>query len=168
MKKLAMLALLLTLTLSARAQFEQGKWRFATALTGLDFQHETDIDRTSFGLEVSGGAFVADNTALLVHLGAMWNQGELERDVYSAGVGMRYYFDQVGIFVGANVNLDRYMYDNEWEWYGYEDDTKFSFGVEVGYAFFLSRTVTLEPSIYWNVDKDRSRYGLDIAFGFYF
>ena len=35
------------------------------------------------------------------------------------------------------------------------DDTKFSFGLEAGYAFFLTRTVTIEPAAYWNRSEER-------------
>ena len=48
------------------------------------------------------------------------------------------------------------------------DDTKFSFGLEAGYAFFLTRTVTIEPAAYWNINDDRSKFGLKVGFGFYF
>ena len=44
-------------------------------------------------------------------------------------------------------------------------------GAEVGYAFFLSRTVTVEPAMYYNqslTDQDYSKFGVKIGFGFYF
>ena len=105
---------------------------------------------------------MADNLALLVRGGLSCNEGaEANIDVYSLGVGGRYYFSQVGIFLGANVNVDRF--DGETV-----DDTKFSFGMEAGYAFFLSRTVTLEPAVYWNINNDRSKFGLKLGFGLYF
>lgn len=102
-----------------------------------------------------------DNVALLVHAGAAWNNGGSDTDVYTLGVGGRYYFSNIGIYLGADVNVDR------WDW-GTSDDTKFSFGAEAGYAFFLTRTVTLEPAVYWNVNSDRSVFGLKVGFGFYF
>ena len=44
-------------------------------------------------------------------------------------------------------------------------------GVEVGYAFFISRTVTIEPSVYYQQSfKDHSEYskiGLRVGFGIY-
>ena len=80
---------------------------------------------------------------------------------YTLGVGGRYYFSKIGLYLGADVNVDR------WD-RGTSDDTKFSFGAEAGYAFFLSRTVTLEPAVYWNVNGDRSVFGLKVGFGFYF
>ena len=44
------------------------------------------------------------------------------------------------MYLGADVNVDR------WDWGHDLDDTKFSFGLEAGYAFFLTRTVTIEPA----------------------
>ena len=43
-------------------------------------------------------------------------------------------------------------------------------GIEAGYAYFLSRTVTIEPAVYykWRFnDGDMSRFGVKIGFGFY-
>ena len=85
-----------------------------------------------------------------------------DTDVYSLGVGGRYYFSQVGIYLGANVNVDR------WDWGEHSSDTKFSFGMEAGYAFFLSKTVALEPAVYWNINGDRSKIGLKLGFALYF
>ncbi|BDW79469.1 hypothetical protein BFINE_52640 [Bacteroides finegoldii DSM 17565] len=44
-------------------------------------------------------------------------------------------------------------------------------GIEAGYAYFLSRTVTIEPAVYykWRFDdSDNSRFGIKVGFGFYF
>ena len=43
-------------------------------------------------------------------------------------------------------------------------------GLEAGYAYFLSRTVTIEPAVYykWRFnDGDMSRFGVKVGFGFY-
>lgn len=159
MKKLMLLVCLLVASVAARAQFEKGKWIVSPSLTGLELSHDTGTDKTSFGLEVKGGAFLIDNVALLVNGAAKWNENGA--DIYSLGVGGRYYFSNVGVFLGANVNVDRYDWGNL-------DDTKFSFGMEAGYAFFLSRTVTIEPAAYWNVNGDRSKFGVKVGFGLYF
>lgn len=161
MKKLALLVCLLVVTVAAQAQFEKGKWIVNPSITGLELSHDTGADRTTFGLEAKGGAFLIDNVALLVHAGASWNTGGSDIDVYSLGVGGRYYISNVGVYLGADINVDR------WAWSG-DDDTKFSFGLEAGYAFFLSRTVTIEPAAYWNINDDRSKFGLKVGFGFYF
>lgn len=161
MKKLALLVCLLVATVAAQAQFEKGKWILNPSISGLELSHDTGTDETSFGLEVKGGAFLLDNVALLVHAGAQWNAAGSDLNIYTLGVGARYYFSKVGLYLGADVNVDR------WDWDGI-DDTKFSFGAEAGYAFFLSKTVTLEPAVFWNVDSDRSKFGLKVGFGFYF
>ncbi len=162
MKKLLLLLCLLASVVTAQAQFEKGKWIVNPSVTGLGLSYDTQVDKASFGLDVNGGVFMADNLALLVRAGLSCNEGaDADTDVYSLGVGGRYYFSQVGIFLGANVNVDRF--DGEMV-----DDTKFSFGMEAGYAFFLSRTVTLEPALYWNINNDRSKFGLKLGFGLYF
>ena len=162
MRKLALLVCLLVATVTAQAQFEKGKWIVNPSITGLELSHDTGTDKTSFGFEAHGGAFLLDNVALLIHAGANWNQGGSDLDLYSLGVGGRYYISSVGVYLGANVNVDR------WDWGKDHDDTKFSLGLEAGYAFFLSKTVTLEPAVYWNINDDRSRLGLKVGFGFYF
>ena len=161
MKKLVLFVCLLVATVAAQAQFEKGKWIVNPSISGLGLSHNTDTDKTSFAIEAKGGAFLLDNVALLVHAGAAWNNGGSDTDVYTLGVGGRYYVSNIGIYLGADVNVDR------WDW-GTSDDTKFSFGAEAGYAFFLTRTVTLEPAVYWNVNSDRSVFGLKVGFGFYF
>ena len=161
MKKLTLILCLLVSTLAAHAQFEKGKWIVNPSITGLGFSYDTGLDKAAFGLEVNGGAFVMDNLAVLVHAGASWNDRSSDTDIYTLGAGGRYYFDQVGIFAGCNVNMDR------WKGKGW-DDTKVSFGMEVGYAFFLSKTVTIEPAACWNVNGDRSKFGVKVGFGLYF
>jgi hypothetical protein len=161
MKKIILSICMIVVAVTAHAQFEQGKWLVNPSLTGLDLSYDSGTDKTSFGFEAKGGTFLIDNFALLVHAGASWNSGGSDIDIYSMGVGGRYYLDQVGVFLGADVNIDR------WEWTG-DDDSKISFGLEAGYAYFLSRTVTIEPAVYWNVNSDRSKLGVKIGFGFYF
>ena len=156
MKKLLIVMCLLTVTIVARAQFEKGTWLVNPALSGLNLSYNTGSESANFGFEVKGGAFLVDNVALLVNAKANWAKGT---DIYRLGVGGRYYFNNVGVFVGAKVNLTRYA-DGL-------DMTRFGFGAEAGYAFFLSKSVTLEPAIYWDINKDRSDFGLQLGFGIY-
>ena len=162
MKKILLLLCLVLATTAAQAQFEKGKWLVNPAVTGLDLTYDTESKKASFGFQAQGGAFLADNIALLINAGAGWNQGDAFRDQYFIGVGGRYYFEQVGVYAGANLNLERYTWDKA------ADRTNLTFGLEVGYAFFLSKSVALEPAVYWNVNADRSRLGLKLGFGFYF
>lgn len=158
MKKLMLLLCLMLATVGAQAQFEKGKWTFNTSVTGLNFLYNTDEKDASFGLGAKGGAFLADNVALLVGLGAQWQPGP---DFYTASVGARYYFDRIGVYLGAEANLKSYSGEHI-------DYTRVGFGAEVGYAFFLSRSVTLEPAVYCDVNKDRALVGLKLGFGIYF
>ncbi len=159
MKKLALFVCLLVVTVAAQAQFEKGRWIINPSVTGLNLSYNTDSEKANFGLQAKGGAFLVDNVALLVSAGAQWRGGGT--DTYMLGVGGRYYISKVGVYLGADVNLQREDWDSG-------DKTRFGFGLEAGYAFFLSRTVTIEPAAYWNINKDRSEFGLKVGFGFYF
>lgn len=163
MKKIALMVCLLVATVAAQAQFEKGKWFVNPSVSGLALTHDTETDKTSFGLEAQGGTFLMDNFALLIDLAGAWNALGSDVDIYSAAAGCRYYFDKVGVYVGADLGVNRYEYGGDGD-----GRTLCKFGLEAGYAFFLSRTVTIEPAVYWNVDKDRSQYGLKVGFGFYF
>lgn len=167
MKKIALLCCMLVAAVSAQAQFEKGKWIVNPSLSGLQLTHNTGADKTAFGLQAQGGTFVVDNLAVLVNLGVQWNatmnrEIPTEMDVYTAGAGLRYYFSRVGVYLGANFNVDRYDFGGD------KDETKCAFGLEAGYAFFLSRNVTIEPAAYWKVNDDWSTFGLKVGFGIYF
>lgn len=79
MKKLALFVCLLVVTVAAQAQFEKGKWILNPSITGLEFSHDTGTDKTSFGLEAKGGAFLLDNIALLVHISGCLVRAGLQR-----------------------------------------------------------------------------------------
>ena len=161
MKKVALIICLLVASLGAKAQFEQGKWIVNPSLTGLDFSY-TKNDKAKFGVGAQVGTFVAEGIALMVNAGA-----DLSKpiDIYTIGAGGRFYFNKTGIYLGAGFDLNRYRLN------GGHGDTDWGLGVEAGYAFFLSRTVTLEPAVYykWRFnDSDLSKFGIKLGFGFYF
>ena len=97
MRRLALIVCLLIGTVAAHAQFEKGKWFVNPSVTGLNFSYNTETDKAHFGLEVKGGAFLIDNVALLLDAGATWQGGGT--DVYTLGVGGRYYFNKIGVTV---------------------------------------------------------------------
>ncbi len=159
MKKLMFIFSLLLVTVVAQAQFEKGKWFVNPSVTGLNLFYNTQTEKAHFGIEANGGAFLVDNVALLLRAGAQWQGGG--SDDYILGVGGRYYFDAIGVFLGANVHMTHEVEKKN-------KRTLAGFGTEAGYAFFLSRTVTIEPAVYWDINKDRSEFGLKVGFGFYF
>ena len=69
-ENLVSLMLLVMTALSAHAQFEKEVWYVNASLTGLDLSHSKN-EGTNFGFALTGGAFVADNVAVLLNLRAI-------------------------------------------------------------------------------------------------
>lgn len=159
MKKTFLLLFALMLTITASAQFESGKTYLGASLSGLNLSYNGK-NETSFGVNAVGGKFVADDV-LVYGMAGFDHPGKDQDNSVNLGIGARYYITQNGIFLGANA---KYVHANS----SYNDLMP---GVEVGYAFFLSRTVTIEPSIYYQQSfknhSDYSTVGLRIGLGIY-
>lgn len=161
MKKILFVVGLLILSLSAQAQFEKGNWIVNPSVSGLGFSWNKNAKAT-FGFGVEGGAFIVDNVALLVEGAAEWTS---PIDAYQIGVGGRYYFEKIGIYLGAGLNATRYDFKH------FNNITDFGLKAQVGYAFFVAKNVTIEPALYYNQsfkDSDYSELGFKIGFGLYF
>lgn len=160
MKKIIMLFAALMLTLSANAQFEKDKIYVGASLSGLDLSYNGKND-LHLGVEGKLGYLVEDNWMILADAGYQHVGDDDVADEIYAGVGGRYYIVQNGLFLGANAKLIHASHD-------YNDIMP---GVEVGYAFFLSKTVTIEPSIYYQQSfknhSDYSTIGLKVGIGIY-
>lgn len=158
-KVIAMIAALF-MAVTANAQFEQGKVYLGGSLTGLNLKY-SGIDNLSLGLQAQAGYMFDDNLMLLGQVAYDHNGGKGSKNNVSFGVGGRYYIEQNGIYLGVNC---KYVHGS----HGYNDVMP---GVEVGYAFFLSRTVTVEPAIYYDQSfknhSDFSTIGLKIGLGVY-
>lgn len=148
------------MTLTASAQFEQDKVYIGGALSGFNLSY-SGLDKFNFGAQAHAGYLVEDNLMLLGTVNYQHNGNETVPDYISAGVGGRYYIVQNGIYLGANCKFV-HAYHN------YNDVMP---GIEVGYAYFLSRTVTVEPAIYYDQSlKDHSNYstiGFKLGIGVY-
>lgn len=157
MKKIAMMIAALVMTLSANAQFEQGKMYVGASMTGFDASYSGSTE-FHLGIDAKAGYFFMDNLLALGQVGYKHSGYEGASDEFNIGVGGRYYIVQNGIFLGAGA---KYVHSS-----GYND---FMPGVEVGYAFFINRTVTIEPSIYYDQSiknhSDFSTVGLRIGIG---
>lgn len=158
-KKIILLFTALLMTISANAQFEEGKLYAGASLTGLNLSYN-GANELNLGVQAKLGYMVADELMLLGNVGIQTSSSHVTPNSFSLGVGGRYYIEQNGIYLGVNA---KYIHSK-----GYND---FMPGVEVGYAFFLSRTVTLEPAIYYDQSiKDHSQYstiGLKVGIGVY-
>ena len=65
MKKLMWIVCLLVVSVTAQAQFEKGKWIVNPSVTGLGLSYSKS-EKTQFGLQAQGGAFLVDNVALML------------------------------------------------------------------------------------------------------
>ena len=161
-KKILLLALLLANCFCANAQFEQDKKYIGATLSNIDMSYNKARD-FNFGINLNGGYFIEDNVMVKANLGYT---RENKSNACNVAAGARYYFDYNGIFVGASGEV-------QWrEHTDYHDKFLLYTPVEVGYAFFINRHVTVEPSVYYklcfNEFKDHCELGFKIGFGVYF
>jgi hypothetical protein len=156
MKKIALFVVALVMSVAANAQFEKGKGYLGASLSGFDLSSQAK--HFHLGLDVKAGYLFADNLMVTGQVG--YNHLEDAKDTYQFGLGGRYYIVQNGLYLGAGA---RYKHEHE-----YDD---FMPNVNIGYAFFLSRTVTIEPELYYDFSmkdfKEYSGFGLRVGVGIY-
>lgn len=141
-----------------RLPFAKDKFYTAASLSGLGLTY-TKSEDWHLGLNAKCGYLFEDNWMVTANAGYDWFK--VGYNTFTAGAGLRYYIEQNGLFLGAGANyVHHYEFDD------------FMPTVQLGYTFFLNRTVTLEPEIYYNQSlKDHSLYsgvGFRIGFGIYF
>lgn len=150
---------MLTMALGANAQFEYKKTYLSAGVNNLDLSYN-GAKKLSFGADVMAGTFVDDNWLLYLK-GGYKHEGEAEINDFNAGMGLRYYIIQNGLFLGASAS---YVHGTK----SYNDLKP---AVELGYCFFISREITIEPKIYYEQSLKRhadfSTIGFGINFGFY-
>ena len=158
-KRCMLLVAAMMVSLCASAQFQEGKGYLGASLTGLDL-HYNGQDGINLGVQAKAGYFPWDNVMVLANVDAVHNGSEAVADHISVGVGGRYYITQNGLYLGAGVKL---LHAN----HSYNDLMP---GIELGYAFFVNRSVTIEPAIYFDQSfkgHDYSTIGLKIGLGIY-
>ncbi|WP_443702620.1 hypothetical protein [Prevotella sp.] len=160
MKKLFLLVIGLVMTVVANAQFEQGKYYCNGSLTGIGLSY-SGTEKLNLGIEAKGGYLVADNWMLLAMAGYEHSGLDGVDDKFHAGLGGRFYIIENGLYMGVNTKL---VHGGS----GYNDLMP---GIELGYAFFLGKSVTIEPSVYYDQSiknhSDYSKVGLKIGVGIY-
>lgn len=158
-KKTALLIVALLITVAANAQFQAGKGYLGASLTGLDL-HYNGNDKLNFGVEAKAGILPWDNLMLLGTASYQHSGDDDISDRLQLGVGGRYYITQNGLYLGVNVKYQHAQH-------GYNDLMP---GAEVGYAFFINRSVTIEPAVYYDQSFKKSDYstvGLKVGIGVY-
>lgn len=160
MKKITLLVVALTMVVAVHAQFQQGKGYIGASLTGLGMNYN-GADNFNLGIEAKGGYLIADNLMLLGMASYEHNGNDAVADHISVGVGARYYIIQNGLYLGVNGKL---IHAN----HNYNDIMP---GLEVGYAFYINRSVTVEPAVYYDQSfkrhSDYSTIGLKVGLGIY-
>ena len=145
-KKIVLIMATLLLTLTAHAQFEAEKMYVGGSLTGLNLNYNGK-DKLNLGVQAQVGYFLEDNWMVLAQA-SFQHYG-------------RYYVVQNGLYLGANCKLV----------HAYHNYNDLMPGVELGYAFFISRTATIEPAIYYDQSfkshKDYSTVGFKIGISLY-
>lgn len=141
------------------AQFEKGKKYVGASLTGFGMEY-SDRGNLAMGLGLKSGYMIEDDWMLTGEMGFDYRNERLQS--IFAGLGGRYYIEQNGLFLGLGA---RFVH----EWKNVNDVQIIP---EVGYCFFLGKTVTIEPSVFYGMSLDdfskKSKVGLKIGFGFYF
>ncbi len=155
MKKIAFIVIALVMSLAANAQFEKGKGYLGASLSGIDLSSQNK--EFHLGINAKLGYLFMDNLMAVGEVG--YEHWQSQPDFLTLGAAGRYYFVKNGIYVGAGL---KYKHTT-----GYNDVLP---GIHAGYAFFLTRTVTLEPEVYFDLSTKNSSYnsyGLRIGIGVY-
>ncbi|MGP1525723.1 hypothetical protein [Prevotella multiformis] len=158
-RRCMLLVAAMVVSLCASAQFQEGKGYLGASLTGLDL-HYNGQDGFNVGIEGKAGYFPWDNIMVLASFDAVHDGSKTVADHITVGIGGRYYITQNGLYLGAGVKL---LHAN----HSYNDLMP---GAEVGYAFFINRSVTIEPALYYDQSFKKSDYstvGLKVGLGIY-
>lgn len=165
MRKLMMAAVGLMMAISANAQylndnknvFSQDKWYVGASVSGFDLSWHKYADWT-FDLQAKAGYLFIDDWMVTGQLG--WQAQTDVPSFFKIGAGLRYYFESCGIYAGVSGN---YLHWDDWNDFRPE--------LNVGYAYFLTGKLTLEPEVYYEYstdNSDNSGFGIRLGFGLYF
>lgn len=157
MRKLLCLLTVVLFSLASHAQFEMSKIYIGGSISSLDLSYN-GLRKGHIGLGAMGGYFFRDN--LMGHARVGYEKQKDMHALLTLGVGGRYYIIRNGLYLGLSAT---YKHSSE-----YND---FMPGAQIGYAFFIGRSVTIEPEIYYDQSfknhKDRSTVGLRVGVGIY-
>lgn len=153
-KKIVLFVAAMMVSLASYAQFEAGKAYLGASLSSIDISSQAK--QFHIGLNAKVGYLFADNLMATAQVG--YDHLE-DANSLTLGAGARYYIIQNGLYLGASL---KYKHAEE-----YND---FLPGVQLGYAFFISRTVTIEPELYIDFSTkqfEHSAFGLGVGIGVY-
>ncbi len=152
--------LMATMAVNAQSTYDTppfGQGKFYVGASTSSFDIGSKMSKFHIDLSAKCGYMLSDNILALGDLS--YNYIKDSDGVFSVGAGLRYYIEQNGIFLGVGAKLADMT-----------NDLDFQPNVSLGYAFFLNRTVTIEPELYFNLstkDVDDSNYGFRLGLGIY-
>ena len=164
MKKLFVMMIGLMAAVSVNAQslksdtpFTEGKVYVGASFSSTDLSYSGST-KGHLGVQGKLGYLFADNLMGLAQVSYDKNT-DVPYSI-SMGAGGRYYIEQNGLFLGASAIYRHHS--------GFDDLLP---SVQLGYSFFINRTVTIEPELYYEQSlknhKDYSTVGLRIGIGIY-
>lgn len=147
-----------TQTWNSETPFAKNKYYVGASLSTAGLTYSKD-ENWNASLHVKGGYLFEDDWMITANVGCDYHR--LDSNSLTAGAGLRYYIVQNGLYLGAGAN---YVHRN-----GFDDLMP---TVQLGYAFFLNRTVTVEPEVYYNQSLKNhdlySGFGIRVGIGIYF
>ena len=81
--------------------FEQNKIYLGASVTGLGFSYN-QTEKWNGALQFKGGYLFEDNWMVTGQLGYDYHQNA--SNAFAAGIGLRYYLEDFGVYVGAGAN----------------------------------------------------------------
>jgi len=148
-KRILFLLTALTLSMASFAQFEQGKTYINGNISGLNAKFNGS-DKWKIDLGFRGGYMVEDSWMLMGELD--YNYRKYEPKTFALGAGVRYYIAENGLYLGAGAKFANHSFDGE-------STSDFLPNIQIGYVFFLNKSVALEPEFYYEQSlKDHSNY----------
>ena len=151
---LLIFALALGFCLTATAQtVNKGAWMIGGNVSFSSTSNdEVDIDITDFTLNPGAGYFIIDNLA--VGLGLFYSSTKVgDNDAVSrtrlTPMARYYVFDAVYAQLGYGLEFD--------------DDYDNTLAIGVGYSWFLSNNVAIEPMISYRIQGDNNTFGVGIG-----
>ncbi len=165
MKKLMMAAVALMMAIGANAQylndsekvFSQDKWYVGASLSGVDLSYHKGSD-WKLDVNAKAGYLITDDWMIVGQLGYKAQEGSSTNVIL--GAGLRYYWEEYGLYAGATAKYAHFDHTSD-----------FRPELSVGYAYFLTGKLTVEPEVYFEhstKSSDYSGFGVRIGFGIYF
>ncbi len=151
--------LLFSVFSSAFAQFDKGKMYIGTTFEGLGLSYSKATD-FAFGIGGNIGYMIEKDFMLIGKAGLDFSNSHVQELYF--GADFRYYIEQNGLFLQAGL---KYVHEHA----NYND---FHISPEVGYCFFINKSLTIEPAVYYDISvndfSDHSKFGLKVGLGWFF